>query len=253
MSSVSFAPSVSAVEVARFSAQAREWWAPRGAFRALHDLGPMRLAYMTAQVQAAFGVPSDSAQPFAGLRFLDVGCGGGLMAEPLARAGAAVVGIDASAEAIEVAQAHAAVGGLSLDYRQETAEALAASGETFDVITALEIVEHVADLPCFIKALGALLRPGGLLIVATLNRTRRSYLLAVVGAEYVLGWVAPGTHQWEKFVKPSELAALWAGEGVTPFDCTGYVYQPLEGRFVLAKGRTAVNYFITGKKTKDAV
>jgi len=250
MATPSSDPSVSSVEVARFSAQAQAWWTPRGPFRALHELGPMRLAYIQEQIAATFGPPASKELPLAGLRVLDVGCGGGLMAEPLARAGATVVGLDASGEVLAVARAHAAANQIAIDYREGSAEALAATAERFDVITALEIVEHVADLDSFMRALAQLLRPGGLLIVATLNRTKRSFLLAVVAAEYVLGWVPTGTHEWEKFVKPSELAVLWAKNGLTACDCTGFVFQPLRGGFALAKGRAGVNYFMTGKKEK---
>ncbi len=231
--------SVSETEVARFSAQADEWWTPRGAFRALHELGPLRLRYIEEQIVA----------PLEGLRVLDVGCGGGLMAETLAWRGAKVVGIDASEKAIAVARAHAEKSGLSIDYRVSSAESLAKTGEQFDLILALEIVEHVADISSFTRAVCGLLKPDGTIVAATVNRTKRSFLLAVAAAEYVLGWVPPGTHDWDRFVRPSELAGLWEKEGLAVTDCSGVVFRPFSGRFEIEKGRTAVNYFLTGRKS----
>ncbi|MGE4351508.1 MAG: bifunctional 2-polyprenyl-6-hydroxyphenol methylase/3-demethylubiquinol 3-O-methyltransferase UbiG [Bdellovibrionales bacterium] len=234
------AASVSEEEVARFSAQADQWWNPRGSFRALHALGPVRMDYIRQQMPV----------PLKGLRVLDAGCGGGLLAESMAREGARVVGIDASFDAIKVAQAHAKVEGLGIDYRQETVESLAQTDERFDLITAFEIVEHVANLKSFMTALATLLKPGGVIMVATLNRTKRSFLLGVVMAEYVLGWVPPGTHDWDRFVRPSEMVNLWASLGIEAMDCTGLVYKPMQGAFVLSKGRAGVNYFMAGCKGK---
>ncbi len=233
-------PSIAVSEVARFSAQAGEWWNPRGAFRALHEMGPLRLSYIKAVAGGTL----------RGLAVLDVGCGGGLMAEAMAREGARVTGLDASAEAIAVAKEHAAKGGLKIDYRQGSAEALAQTGATFDVITALEIVEHVADPESFMAALANMLRPGGKLIVSTVNRTKRSFLLAVVAAEYLLGWVPAGTHDWNRFVKPSEMVSLWKKVGIVATDCAGVVYKPFSGRFEVEKGHSGVNYFMVGEKGK---
>lgn len=232
------ASSVSSAEIARFSAQAGDWWNPNGPFRALHEMGPLRLRYIKEQI----------GRSLKGLQILDIGCGGGLMAEALAREGAKVTGVDASEAAIRVAMEHAAAAGLAVDYRCGSAEELAAQGETFDIVTALEIVEHVADLKSFMRAVGAMLKPGGTLIVATVNRTKRSFLLAVVAAEYLLGWVPPGTHEWDRFVRPGELAELWAGEGIAVSDCSGVVFKPFSGRFEIEKGRAAVNYFMAGRK-----
>jgi 2-polyprenyl-6-hydroxyphenyl methylase/3-demethylubiquinone-9 3-methyltransferase len=221
------APSVDPADVARFSAMAAEWWDPAGKFRPLHRLGPVRLAYLRDRLCRHFGRDPRSLRPFDGLRVLDIGCGGGLIAEPVARLGATVTAVDASAENIGTAQAHAAQGELTIDYRAATAEHLAADGERFDAILALEILEHVADRDAFLAACASLVKPGGALVVATLNRTPQSYLLAIVGAEYVLGWLPRGTHDWKKFVRPSELAASARRNGLTLEDFAGVVYSPL--------------------------
>lgn len=236
-----FSPSVNAQEVAHFSSQAQEWWNPEGSFRALHDLMPLRLNYVREQA-------SSVRHPLHGLSILDVGCGGGLMAEAMAREGAKVTAIDASAAAIKVAQEHAAQGGLAIDYRESTVETLLKEGKTYDVIVAFEIVEHVANLKSFMKATAALLKPDGVLLIATMNRTKRSFLLGVVAAEYILGWVPAGTHDWDKFVKPSEMVALWQPLGITAMDVTGLVYRPFLRKFEFCKGNAAVNYFMAGKK-----
>lgn len=240
------AASVSEDEIARFSALSDDWWNPRGAFRFLHDLGSVRISYVCDQVARHLD------KSLEGLKVLDVGCGGGLLAEAMAQKGAAVVGIDASDKAIAVATAHAAQSGLSIDYRETTAEDLAKTGVQFDVITAFEIVEHVANLKSFIASLSKLLKPGGLLLIATVNRTKRSFLLGIVMAEYVLGWVPPGTHDWDKFVRPSEMVNLWAQIGIEAADITGLVYRPLTRTFQISKGNAAVNYFMAGKKSKTA-
>lgn len=240
MTPTSLARSVTPAEIAQFSARAQEWWSPNGDFRALHELNPLRLEYIKAQLGGSV----------KGKSILDVGCGGGLMSEALAREGAKVTGLDASSPSIDVAREHAALSGLQIDYRVASAEGLAQGDEKFDAIVALEIVEHVADLKSFMAALGALLKPEGRLIVATLNRTKRSFLLAVVAAEYLLGWVPAGTHDWERFIRPSELAEVWGQNGIQPLDCTGMVYKPFLRRFSLCQGRAAVNYFMTGKKEK---
>lgn len=224
-------------DVARFAAQADSWWTPGGPFAALHALGPVRLAYLRQQVGT-----------LKGLKVLDVGCGGGLMAEPMAREGAKVTGLDASPEAIEAARAHAKLSRLSIAYQVGTAEALAATGARFDLITALEIVEHVADLPAFVATLAGMVKPGGRIVFATLNKTKLSFLLAVVAAEYVMGWVPPGTHDWERFVPPSRLGGLCEGAGLAVQDCTGIVYKPFSRTFGMAKGRTGVNYCLCARK-----
>lgn len=230
-------------DVERFSAQASAWWKSRGPFRVLHDLMPLRTQYISDQIEASF--PKKKTSP---LSILDIGCGGGLMAEAMAVQGYNVVGIDASSEAIAVAQDHARQEGLTIDYRQNTAEGLAQSKEHFDVILALEIVEHVPNIKAFMTAVATLLKPNGLVIVATMNRTKRSFLLGVVAAEYLLGWIPAGTHDWDRFVKPSEMASLWEERGITPLDCTGFVLNPLSRRFMLKKNNTAINYFMTGRQ-----
>jgi len=235
------APSVDPREVARFSAMAAEWWDRDGKFRPLHRLNPVRLAYIRDNLIAHFDRKSAGARPLAGLRLLDIGCGGGLIAEPLTRLGAEVTGIDASDTNIGVARAHAADMGLAIEYRTAAAEDLAADGKRFDVVLCLEIVEHVADLDGFIAAASRLVRPGGVLIVATLNRTPQSYLFAIVGAEYVLRWLPRGTHDWEKFVRPSELAAFLRRNGLAVRDLSGVVYSPLSGTWRIGRD-LGVNY-----------
>ena len=235
------APSVDPQEVARFSALAAEWWDSEGKFRPLHRLNPVRLAYIRDSLIAHFHRKPAGARPLAGLRLLDIGCGGGLIAEPLTRLGAEVTGIDASEENIGVARTHAADMELAIDYRAAAAEDVAAGGERFDVVLCLEIVEHVADLDGFLAAAAQLVRPGGVLVVATLNRTPQSYLLAIVGAEYVLRWLPRGTHNWEKFVRPSELAARLRHNGLAVRDVSGVVYGPLSGTWRIGKD-LGVNY-----------
>ena len=235
---------VDPAEIARFSAIAAEWWDPRGKFRPLHKFNPVRLGYIRDAVCARFGRDPRAARPLEGLRLVDVGCGGGLLAEPLARLGATVVGIDAAERNVKTAAAHAAETGVDVDYRATTAEDLAASGETFDVVLALEIVEHVADVDLFLDSLAVLVRPGGMLFLATLNRTPKSFAFAIVGAEYVLRWLPRGTHDWRKFIRPSELAAGVRRTGLTVGDITGVGYNPISDRFALTPRDLDVNYML---------
>jgi len=219
-------------EVGKFAALARTWWDPDGAFRPLHRMNPIRLDWLRDHLCGQFGRDPagrtlSGGGALAGLRVLDVGCGGGLLSEPLARMGATVTGIDAAEEGVMAARAHAEAMGLDIDYRCMTAEALAAEGARFDAVLALEIVEHVADLPAFARALGALVEPEGLVALSTLNRTARSYALAIVGAEYVLGWLPRGTHDWNRFPTPGELREVLAQGGLQVVDETGFVYNPL--------------------------
>jgi len=232
-------------EVAKFEAMAADWWDPEGKFKPLHMLNPCRLDYITAQIAAEFGHDLATQQPFAGLRILDIGCGGGLLAEPMARLGANVVGADAAAGNIPVARVHAAQSGLDIDYRVATAEELALAGERFDVVLNMEVIEHVADPAGFLTACHDLLRPGGLMICSTLNRSSRSFALAIIGAEHVMRWLPRGTHDWSKFVTPDELSALIDTAGLDPVDRKGMVFNPISWGWHLSDRDLSVNYITT--------
>lgn len=235
--------SIDPVEVDRFARLAAEWWNPRGKFRPLHTFNPVRLGYIRRVGGEHFGRSASDPRPFAGLRFLDIGCGGGLVCEPMARLGAEMVGIDPATTNIEVAKLHAAQSGLSIDYRTSTAEALAAAGETFDVVLCLEVVEHVADVPHFLGTCAALVRPGGLLLVATINRTAKAFALAIVGAEYVLGWLPRGTHTYDRLVRPDEIETPIRATGLRILERTGVAYDPLRDRWSESRD-TDVNYMV---------
>lgn len=232
-------------EVAKFEAMAAEWWDAQGKFKPLHMLNPCRLDYITRQIAAEFGRDLKAPRPFAGLRLLDIGCGGGLLCEPMARLGATVIGVDAAPKNIPVAQVHAAQSGLAIDYRIGTAEDLAASGERFDVVLNMEVIEHVADPAAYLAACHALLRPGGLHICSTLNRTTKSWLFAIVGAEQVARWLPKGTHDWAKFIAPDELYALLRQAGFDPVDRRGMVFNFLTWDWSLSDGDLSVNYVTT--------
>ncbi len=245
----STAPStVDDAEVARFSAMAAEWWDPVGKFRPLHRFNPVRIGYIRDALARRFGRDARAPRPLAGLRLVDIGCGGGLLAEPLARLGAEVVGIDAAERNIKTASVHAAEAGVTVDYRNTTAEALVAAGERFDAVIALEVLEHVADVPLFLTCCADLAKPGGVLFFATMNRTPKAYLMAIIGAEYVLRWLPRGTHDWNKFLKPSEVAEELRRNGVTVRDLTGVVYNPLDGSFRLVPRDVQVNYLLMAEK-----
>ncbi|TVQ54408.1 MAG: bifunctional 2-polyprenyl-6-hydroxyphenol methylase/3-demethylubiquinol 3-O-methyltransferase UbiG [Rhodobacteraceae bacterium] len=239
---------IDAAEVAKFDRMAAAWWDPHGEAAPLHAMNPCRLDYLCAMIAAQFGRDLKAPAPFEGLAILDVGCGGGLVAEPMARLGAAVTGVDAAGEGIAVARAHAAAQGLTIDYRETTAETLVAEGAAFDVVLALEIVEHVADLDAFLAALSGLARPGGLAILSTLNRTPQSFMAAVVGAEWLLRWLPRGTHDWRKFVTPDELSESLTRAGLAPVDRMGMVYAPLSGRWRLDGAALSANYLMTAVK-----
>jgi 2-polyprenyl-6-hydroxyphenyl methylase/3-demethylubiquinone-9 3-methyltransferase len=228
-------------EIADFAAMADDWWDPDGPFAPLHRLNPVRLQYIRDKVVDHFALDGGAIRAFAGLRAADVGCGGGLLSEPLARLGADVTAIDAGAETVAAAAAHARSVGLEIDYRQTTAEALAQAEETFDVVVSMEVLEHVADPQLFLRACARLVRPGGVLLLATLNRTVKSYALAIVGAEYVLRWLPQGTHHWDKFIRPAELARYLRRTGMTLEDLTGVTYRPLDGSWQLSRD-VDVNY-----------
>ncbi len=240
-------PTVDAAEVARFERLAATWWDPRGKMGVLHKFNPVRLGLIKEAACRRFGRDPKRLDSLAGLRLLDIGCGGGLLSEPLARLGAAVVGADPAAANIAVAQQHAAQSGLAIDYRVGTAEALADAGERFDIVLAMEVVEHVADLSLFVKRCAEMVKPGGMMIVATLNRTFKSFALAIVGAEYVLGWLPRGTHQWDKFVTPNELEATLERHGLKVVDETGVVYNLIADRWQISTDMD-VNYVVTAEK-----
>ncbi len=241
------ARTVDADEIARFEALAERWWRADGPMRALHRLNPVRIRFVRDRLAARLGRDADGDAPLAGLTLIDVGCGAGLLSEPMARLGARVTGIDAAAENIRVAAAHAAAGGLAIDYRHADVEALARAGERFDVVMAMEVVEHVADLDAFLAACCALVKPGGAMFVATLNRTPQSFALAIVGAEYLLRWLPRGTHDWRKFVRPSELAARLRRGGVKIVELAGVRYNPFADAWSLADD-VSVNYMAMGEK-----
>ena len=234
-------------EVTRFSRVAGQWWDVHGPMAALHKFNPVRLGYIRDRCAAHFGRDANRLGSLAGLRVLDIGCGGGILSEPLARLGASVVGADPSESNIAVARSHAAQSGLSIDYRNIDAEALAAAGEKFDVVLAMEVVEHVADLGLFIEVAAEMVQPGGLLFVATLNRTVKSFALAIVGAEYILRWLPRGTHRWEKFVTPNELEIAIAQGGMHVTAETGVIYNFLGDRWQLSAD-TDVNYMVVAEK-----
>ena len=230
-------------EVAHFAALAAEWWNPNGKFRPLHKFNPVRLAYIRDAVAARFGRDPHAARPFEGLRVLDIRCGGGLLCEPMARLGAEVVGADAAATNIEVAKLHASESGVTIDYRNTTAEELAEAGERFDVVLNMEVVEHVLDVEFYIAKCAEMVKPGGLMFIATINRTLKALGLAIIGAEYVLRWLPRGTHQFSKLVRPDELERALQPTGMTILDRTGVVYHPLADRWQRSKDMD-VNYML---------
>jgi 2-polyprenyl-6-hydroxyphenyl methylase/3-demethylubiquinone-9 3-methyltransferase len=243
-----FGDTVDRHDIDRFATQAASWWDPRGSFRPLHQINPVRIEFIRSELLAHFRRDSRSLSPFAELRLADIGCGGGLIAEPMARLGFAVTGIDAGAEAIEVARGHSAASGLAIDYRVADIETLAAEGERYDAVLALEIVEHVADRERFLMALARLVKPGGIFIGATLNRTARSFALAIVGAEYLLRWLSPGTHDWNRFVRPSEFALPLRRAGLATTRLAGLGYDWLSGAWRISDD-LSVNYMLVAVRS----
>ena len=241
---------VDAAEVDKFDRLAAEWWNPDGKFKPLHKFNPVRLAFLRRQLCRHFDRDQKAETPLSGLRILDIGCGGGLLSEPLARNGADVVGADAAPTNVKVARRHAEEAGVSVDYRAVTAEDLAAAGERFDVVLAMEIVEHVASVPDFVAACAEMVRPGGLTVFATINRTPKAYALAIVGAEMVLRWLPRGTHDYAKLVRPKELERAFTANGLTPREPVGVTYQPLKDEWQLSRD-TSVNYMIMGVRPSD--
>jgi 2-polyprenyl-6-hydroxyphenyl methylase / 3-demethylubiquinone-9 3-methyltransferase len=238
-------------EIERFARIARAWWEPEGEFRALHKLNPVRLGFIRDRLAARFARDIRQPRPFAGLSLLDIGCGGGLVSEPLARLGFAVTGIDAGEAMLEVARGHAAESGIAVDYRQTTAEDLAASGEQWDAVLALEVVEHVASPELFLAAAARLVKPGGAFIAATINRTPKAFLFAIVGAEYVLRWLPTGTHRWKKFLRPSEVAQGLRPCGLAMQEVRGLIYNPLADSWSLGRDLD-VNYLLFATKSLEA-
>jgi 2-polyprenyl-6-hydroxyphenyl methylase / 3-demethylubiquinone-9 3-methyltransferase len=234
-------------EVAKFSAIAAEWWDPAGKFAPLHKFNPVRLAFIRAEVAGYFGRDARSLRPFEGLSLLDIGCGGGLLSEPMARLGFAVTGADASDKNIGTAKAHAAQSGLSIDYRATSAESLVAECLAFDVVLNMEVVEHVADVAGYLAACTRLVKPGGLTFVATLNKTLKSLALAKIGAEYVLGWLPRGTHDWNRFIPPTELKVSLEESGLTILKTQGVSFDPLGWDWKLSSD-VDVNYMIVARR-----
>jgi 2-polyprenyl-6-hydroxyphenyl methylase / 3-demethylubiquinone-9 3-methyltransferase len=234
-------------EVEKFNRLASEWWDPKGNMKPLHKFNPVRLTYLRDTIASHFGRDPRAIGPFKGLSLLDIGCGGGLLSEPMARLGFAVTGIDPAENNVDVAKAHAARSGVAVSYRKETAEVLAGEKALFDVVLAMEVVEHVPDVPAFVATAASLVKPGGLFVSATINRTKRSFALAIVGAEYVLRWLPVGTHSWDKFVTPDELESAIVDGGLEVFDRQGVVLNPLTDQWSLAKDM-AVNYMLAARR-----
>ncbi|MEL6948027.1 MAG: bifunctional 2-polyprenyl-6-hydroxyphenol methylase/3-demethylubiquinol 3-O-methyltransferase UbiG [Pseudomonadota bacterium] len=237
-------------EVDRFSALAKEWWNPTGKFKPLHKFNPVRLQYIRETVCAHFDRDPKAHNALEGLRFLDIGCGGGLLSEPVARMGADVVGADASEMNIEIAKLHASQSGVAVDYRATTAEALADAGEQFDVVLNMEVVEHVADVDLFLTACASMVKPGGLMLVATINRTRKAQALAIFMAEQVLRWLPKGTHQYEKLVRPEEIAAPLNQSGMSVVETTGVFYNVFSDSWNKSRD-IDVNYMMLAKRPAD--
>lgn len=236
-------------EIAKFAAMADEWWDPAGKFKPLHKFNPVRLAYIRDWALRQFSRDETQMRPLEGLRVLDIGCGGGLLTEPLTRLGASVAGIDAGDKNIAVAKLHAERMGLSIDYRTTTSEALAAEGARFDIVLNMEVVEHVSNVPLYMKSCADLVAPGGLLFSATLNRTARALLFAKFAAEYVLRWLPPGTHDWSKFLTPNELKALITRNGLKITDECGVVFHPLADEWRKSRDM-GINYMVLAERPK---
>jgi 2-polyprenyl-6-hydroxyphenyl methylase/3-demethylubiquinone-9 3-methyltransferase len=238
-------------EVAKFTAMAEEWWDPKGKFKPIHKFNPVRLAYIREHVLAHFHRDGSVMRPLEGLTILDVGCGGGLLCEPLARLGATVTGIDAAERNIKIATLHAEQSGIAVTYEATTSEALAAKGQKYDMVLNMEVVEHVDNVPLYMKSCADLVAPGGLMLTATLNRTARALAFAVIGAEYVLGWLPKGTHDWNKFLTPDEIKTLITRNGLTVIDQTGVVYHPLADDWRKSRDM-AINYMVMAQRPAAA-
>lgn len=249
--SIPESPSVDPAEIEKFRAMAADWWSPTGKFAPLHKFNPVRLTYIRELAVKHFGLNADARRPLEGLRLLDAGCGGGLVTEPMARLGAHAVGIDAGDKNIKAAIVHADAMHVDVDYRVGTVEGLLAAGEQrFDIVLALEVVEHVQDPAEFLRDCAALVAPGGLMVMATLNRTAKAFALAIVGAERVLRWLPAGTHDWNKFVTPDEARAAITGAGLKIAETVGVTFSPLTGKWSLSRD-VAVNYMVAATRAKD--
>ncbi|MEM7212188.1 MAG: bifunctional 2-polyprenyl-6-hydroxyphenol methylase/3-demethylubiquinol 3-O-methyltransferase UbiG [Pseudomonadota bacterium] len=235
-------------EIAKFEAMAAEWWDPNGKFKPLHMLNPCRLDYIVSQVAAQHGRDPTRLRAFEGLRILDIGCGGGLLCEPMARLGADVIGADAAPRNIPVAQVHAEKMGLEIDYRVTTAEVLAEAGEQFDAVLNMEVVEHVADPQAFLDACSALVKPGGIHVCSTINRNPKSYMMAIIGAEHIMRWLPKGTHEWSKFITPDELFDLIRKAGLDQVDRKGFVFNPISWSWSISSRDLSVNYVTAAVK-----
>jgi 2-polyprenyl-6-hydroxyphenyl methylase/3-demethylubiquinone-9 3-methyltransferase len=241
-------PAVDQAELDKFAALGRGWWDPDGPMAPLHKLNPVRVAYLRDRARERFGRAATAPRPLEGLDALDVGCGGGLLAEPLARLGAAVTGIDPLTSNVETARWHAEEVGLGIEYLPVTLDALVAAGRRFDLVVASEVVEHVPDVPAFLAELAAVTRPGGLVVLSTLSRTTWSFLKAIVGVEYVLGWLPRGTHDWRRFLRPAELARALRAAGLRPAHLAGIAYDPGRDSFALDRRRTDTNYLLAATR-----
>lgn len=242
---------VDPLEIERFSKIAAEWWDPNGKFRPLHKIGPPRIQFVRDEICRRLGLKGGGMRPLSGLRLLDIGCGGGLVCEPMARMGAVVTGIDPATRNIAAARTHADDQGLAIDYRDVEAERLVTDGATFDAVLCLEVVEHVPDPGAFLETCAALVRPGGVLVLSTLNRTLKSYALAIVGAEYVLRWLPVGTHRWDRFITPDELRSHVTRAGMRVWETRGVVFDPLRDTWALSAD-TDVNYMMSAAKPEAA-
>ena len=240
-------PSINAEEVEKFSKMAEDWWNPHGKFKPLHKFNPIRLKYIREKLIENFNLDANSLKPLAGLKILDIGCGGGLLSVPLTRLGAEVTGMDASDKNIAVAKIHAEKENLNIEYISTSAEDLAATGRQFDVVLNMEVIEHVADVSSFMQASSQLVKPNGLMLVATLNRTAKSYLFAIVGAEYVMRWLPRGTHDWQKFLKPHEIAEQFEKNNIKHLESTGVKFNAIKDEFFLDND-LSINFMMLGKK-----
>ena len=249
MTTIATDPTVDPEEVRKFASLAAEWWNPRGKFAPLHKFNPARLRFVREAAARHFARDQKALKPFGGLSLLDIGCGGGLLSEPMARMGFAVDGADASSENIQIASAHAAQSGVGVTYRFTTAEALAAAGESFDVVLNMEVIEHVTDPELYLRSCAQLVKPGGLMFVGTLNKTLKSLVLGKVAAEYVLGWVPAGSHDWSRFIPPKVLVGMLKDVGLNVTSTTGVVFDPLTWSWSLSSD-VDINYLVAAEKPR---